>query len=301
VTCKQKIAILALFFTCVIPVANAQELEPRAYANLPVGANAFAAVYGYASGNILTDPSKPIKGAKLRSHNLGLGYVRTFGLLKRLARMQVSIPLIFLAGKGTLNGRDTSIARSGFGDARIRLGINLIGSPALDRKHFSIYNQNTILGVSLVTSVPTGLYYKEKIFNLGSHRWAFKPEIGISRRFKHVYAEAYAGVWFYTKNKRYLVDKIQEQEPVLTMQAHLCYYFKNQMWLGVNGNWFNGGMTKVNGVASGNLEDNWRVGGTWSFPVARAHSLKLQVHVGAFTNTGYDYNIISLAYQYLFF
>ncbi|MFL9484558.1 transporter [Chitinophagaceae bacterium LWZ2-11] len=287
--------------TFVIFRAMSQELEPRAYANLPKGTNAIAAVYSYSFGNVLTDPSLPIKDADLRTHNIGLGYVRTFGLANKIARVQLSLPVTFLAGKATVNNTDTELVRTGLGDARLRFGINLSGSPALDKKDFRKYKQQTIVGLSLVISIPTGLYYKDKLINLGSHRWAFKPEIGVSRRFKHFFAEAYTGVWFYTENTNFLSVKTQKQEPVLSTQAHVSYYFKNEMWVGVDGNWFTGGKTIVNNVELNNLENNWRVGAVWSFPIAKQQSLKLQFHVGAFTNTGYHYSVLSLAYQYVFF
>jgi hypothetical protein len=73
------------------------------------------------------------------------------------------------------------------------------------------------------------------------------------------------------------------------------------MWIGVNGNWFNGGETLVDNVSSGDLKDNYRIGATWSLPFAKRHSVKFQFHVGAFTSTGYDYNIFSIGYQYIFF
>jgi len=293
---------LLLIILCVASfAAAAQDLEPRAYTNVPTGTNVAAFVYAFSHGDVLTDPSLPIKDFKVSAHNIGLGYVHTFALANKLARVQVTAPLIFMSGKLQINGVDTSGVRNGFGDTRLRFGINILGSPALDRKEFRQYQQKFILGTSLVVSVPSGLYYKDKRINLGSHRWAIKPEIGVSKRFKHVYAEAYTGVWFYTENKEYLVDKTLKQEPVVSLQLHASYYFKNQMWIGFNGNWFNGGSTLVDDVPTGDLKDNYRIGATWSVPFAKKHSLKLQFHVGAFTNTGYDYNIISLGYQYMFF
>ena len=297
-------SIVKLYFVPLMVLLSlnlkSQDLEPRAYANVPKGTNVAAIVYAYSSGNILSDPSKPITGAKLTSNNIGLGYVHTFGLAGKLARIQVIAPIVFLSGKAKINGIDTAAARSGFGDARLRFGINLLGSPALERKDFRDYKQGTIVGVSLVASIPTGLYHKNKLVNLGSNRWAIKPEIGVSRRFKRVYAEAYAGVWFYTKNTEYLTSKTLDQEPVFTFQGHISYYFKNNMWVGFNGNWFNGGATIVDNSPAGDLKDNWRIGAIWSIPIARQHSVKLQGHIGAFTSTGYDYNVVSVGYNYIF-
>jgi len=296
----QKLLLTGFICFCSF-VIHAQDLEPRVYANLPKDMNAVAAVYALARGNVVTDPALPIKDFTITSHNLGLAYVRTFGLAGKLTRIQVSIPFVAMSGQLKINGQDTSAARNGFGDMRIRFGMNLLGSPALDKKDFRNYEQKTIVGASIVLSVPTGLYLSDKRINIGTHRWAIKPEVGISRRFKRIYAEFYTGVWFYTENKEYLVDKILKQDPVYSFQAHVNYYFKNRMWVGVNGNWFNGGETTVDDVSSGDLKDNWRIGATWSVPFGTKHSLKLQVHTGAFTKSGLDYNIISLGYQYIFF
>ena len=292
----------SLIYFCFISLAvYAQDLEPRSYANLPKDLNAINVLYSLAQGNVIADPSLPIKDFTITTHSVGAAYVRTFSLANKLARVQVVVPFLHMSGNLKLNGVDTTGIRSGFGDARFRFGINLIGSPALNKKDFRNFQQKTIVGVSVVVSVPTGLYYDDKRINIGSHRWAVKPEIGISRRFKRVYAEAYAGCWFYTNNSEFLVNKTLEQQPVLSFQAHACYYFKNKMWVGVDGNWFNGGKTIVDEVASGDLKDNYRVGVTWSVPLSAKHSLKLQFHTGAFTKSGYDYNAASLGYQFVFF
>jgi hypothetical protein len=275
-------------------------LDPRAYAALPKNLNTIAVGYGLQRGNVLTDPSLPISDFKVTLQSLTGVYLHTFAVANKLARVQVSVPFIQLFGKLQINGHDTSGSRNGFGDARIRLGINLTGTPALGRKEFSGYTQKTIVGVSLVTVMPTGLYHPDKRINTGSNRLAFKPEVGISKRFKRVYAEAYAGVWFYSDNNKYLVNKTLHQEPVFSVQGHASYYFKNLMWVSINGNWFNGGKTSIDDTPQGDLFDNWRVGATWSVPIAKGQSLKFQFHVGAFTASGYDYNAVSLVYQHIF-
>jgi len=275
-------------------------LEPRAYAALPKNLNTIAVGYGFSRGNVLIDPALPVSNFKVSLQSLTGVYLHTFAFAGRLARVQVNIPFIQIFGKLQINGHDTSGSRNGFGDARIRLGINLTGTPALGRKEFTQYTQKTILGVSLVTVVPTGLYHSEKRINTGSNRWAFKPEVGISKRFKRVYAEAYAGVWFYSDNEKYLASKTLHQQPVFSAQSHASYYFKNLMWVSINATWFNGGKTLVDDTPQGDLFDNWRVGATWSVPIAKGQSLKLQFHVGAFTSHGYDYNAVSLIYQRIF-
>ena len=269
-----------------------QDLEPRAYANLPKGTNVLALGYGYNKGNLLLDASLPIKDFELNTHIFAVNYIRSFSLAKKLARVQVTVPL---------NGEEVTGSRSGFGDMRIRFGVNLTGSPALDRKEFRQYQQKAIFGVSLVTSVPTGRYYNDKQINIGTNRWGFKPEIGISKRFTKVYAEAYVGTWFYTNNNDYLVGNELKQKPTLSFQAHASYYFKNQMWVGINTNWYKVGDVAINDVYSDETQKDWRLGATFSVPIAKTHSLRLQYHTGIYANLGLNYDSLTLAYQYIFF
>jgi hypothetical protein len=51
---------------------------------------------------------------KIAGHNLCRGYVRIFGLANKLARVQLTIPYVGLAGKVQLNGRDTTFTKAGY-------------------------------------------------------------------------------------------------------------------------------------------------------------------------------------------
>jgi hypothetical protein len=277
-----------------------QDLEPRVYANVPKKLNVAAIGYAFMDGNVLTEPSLPISDFTIQSHNLAATYVRTFGLSKKLARIQVALPFTFMDGSANVNGQNITGSRTGFGDMKVRFGVNLLGSPALDKSEFRKFEQKTILGVSLVTSIPTGKYYEDKRVNIGTNRWGFKPEVGISQRFSHFYAEVYGGIWFYTDNNDFLGKKM-EQKPTGSLQAHASYYFKNSMWLGFNTTWFFGGQTIIDGVGEASEMDNWRVGGTFSTPIAKGQSLRFQYHVGAYTNNGLNYYALTAAYQYSFF
>lgn len=293
--------LVVVFFLFSISIFS-QDLEPRVYANVAKDLNVVALGYGFMDGNVLTDPSLPIKDFTIQSHNIVAGYIRTFGLYNKLARVQVSLPYTFMDGSQVRNnGEVLTGSRSGLADTKVRFGINLLGSPALDKKDFRNFQQKTILGVSLVTSIPTGKYYDDKKINIGTNRWAFKPEIGVSKRFAHFYAEAYGGIWFYTNNNDYLNGKKLEQKPTYSLQGHASYYFKNNMWVGFNTNWFFGGKTVIDGVSDDSEIDNWRVGGTFSAPVAKGQSIKLQYHVGAYTNNGLNYYALTASYQYSFF
>ena len=59
----------------------------------------------------------------------------------------------------------------------------LLGAPALTAAEFKDYRQDLILGASLRIIAPLGQYDGDKLVNIGTNRWSFKPEIGCSKAF----------------------------------------------------------------------------------------------------------------------
>ncbi len=57
----------------------------------------------------------------------------------------------------------------------------LLRAPALSVKEFADYRQDLIVGASLQVTAPLGQYDNSKMLNLGTNRWSFKPELGISK------------------------------------------------------------------------------------------------------------------------
>ena len=58
--------------------------------------------------------------------------------------------------------------------------------------------------------------------NLGYNRWAFKPEVGLSRTFDRWTLEGYLGAWFFTTNDEHYPGKARKsQDPVLSLQGHV--------------------------------------------------------------------------------
>ena len=66
------------------------------------------------------------------------------------------------------------------------------------------------MGVSLKVLAPTGQYDPTKLVNWGTNRWAFKPELGYSRRWGNWILDSYGGAWFYTTNPRLLFATIPQ-------------------------------------------------------------------------------------------
>lgn len=295
---------LLSFYTMLLIVnrLSAQEMEPRSYAVVPKGLHALALSFTYSSGNVITEGSSPVQDLDVNNKVFNIGYVQTFSFFKKLARVSVSLPYGFLDGTAKFQGADTSASRNGFYDGRIKFGVNLFGSPVMTPKDFQKFQEHTVLGVSIVISVPVGQYFPTKLINLGSNRWGFKPEIGLSHREGRLFYEIYSGVWMYTANESYFHGHIQTENVLFSTQAHVDYTFKHGKYLALNGGFGGGGQTYINGLPQGDEEQNWRLGGTFSMPVFDKHqSVKAMINTGVATRAGQNFTAFTLVYQYNWF
>lgn len=277
-------------------------MEPRSYAVVPKGLHAMALSFTYSQGNVVIEGNSPLRDLDVTNKIFGLGYVQTFGFLNKLARVAVIVPYGFLDGTAKFMGIDTSGTRTGFYDGRIKFGVNLFGSPVQSPQEFVKFEEHTVFGASLVISVPIGQYYPSKLINLGSNRWGFKPEIGVSHREGRLYYEIYAGVWMYTTNTNFFKSYTQAQQPLLSCQAHIDYTFKKGRYVALNGGFAAGGETSINELEQNNEQQNWRIGGTFSTPIFNKHqSVKIMINTGLATKAGQNFTAITLIYQYAWF
>jgi len=279
----------------------AQDLNPWVYGNLPIKMNAVALNYTFFSGNVLGDPGAPIQDFQINTNIVAAGFLRTFSFFGKLGRAQLIIPFSFMSGSLKFHGKDTSGSRTGFNDINLRLGVNIFGSPPLEIQDFRKFRQERILGASLVITFPVGQYYPEKLVNIGSNRWGFRPEIGISMRIGQFYWETYAGVRFSTKNSEYLVNKTLSQSPLYGMQMHLNHTFKNFMRIALSMAYINGGQTSVNDIKNDDYIRHLRSGVTFGMSFTPFHSLSLQLNTSLFTNVTLDYKSVNLTYNYTWF
>ena len=280
---------------------HGQSLGPRAYSPNPTGANFAIANYGYQTGSVLLDPSIPIENVDAKINNAALGYVRTFGLFGRSASAALVVPYVWGSLEGDVAEERRKITRSGFGDLQTRFAVNLLGGPARTPKEFAAAPPATTLGFSLVTVAPTGEYLPDKLINISAHRWAFKPEIGVSHPAGRWTFEAYAGAWFFTTNDDFFGGKVRTQDPIVAFQAHVSYQFLPRLWLAASGTYYTGGQSTIDGVKSVDLEKNSRVSLTASVPIAQRQSLKFFFARGATTSIGADFTTYSVTYQILWF
>jgi hypothetical protein len=285
---------------------RAQDLAPRAYVVTPVGWNAATLGYNYNDGELLFEGAVPITGATGKLNVPSLAYYRAFGLFGRSANVLAAAAYGAGHFEGQVLGEQQSIHRSGLFDSALRVSVNLVGGPAMSAEQMRQSHAKTLLGVSLKVVAPTGQYDPTKLINLGANRWSFKPELGVSRRFGHWVLDAYGSVWFFTRNPEFFSHnefvpgtQAQSQNPIGAVETHLSYDVRPRLWASLDGNFWYGGRTSLNGVENpSTLQQNSRIGVTASFPLTRHQSAKVSYARGAYIRFGGDYRIFSVAWQY---
>ena len=292
-------AAAALLFAAA--VASAQQLEPRAYAPSPVDMNIVGMPLLYQFGNVVTDPSLPIQNVDAKVGAAALFYSRTFSFLGRSASALVTIPWVWAKVSGDVGEDRRSVSRSGQGDLQLRVASNILGGPALTPQEFAHAASRTTLGASLSVVAPAGQYDPTKLINIGSNRWAFKPELGFVQPVGNWSFEAYAGVWLFTANPDFVRGNRLSQDPIAAFQAHVVYTFQPGLWLSVDGTWYSGGETDLNGALRTERQDNTRIGATLAVPLGRNQLLKAAVAKGASVRIGQDFTTIGVTYQYHWF
>lgn len=276
----------------------AQELEPRMLTNVPVGTNFVGVGYAYSSGNILLDASIPIDDLDAKLHTALTAYVHAFDFFGKSAKVDVIVPWAQGFWDGYYEGTDTSTSRMGLGDPRFRLSVNLIGAPALSAKEYASYQQKTIVGVSLQIIDPIGTYYSDKLINLGSNRWTFKPQIGVSHKANKWYYEGYVGVWIYGDNANFNNGNRLKQKPIVTTKVHVIHSFGKGIWAALDLGYAYGGKTTLNDVQRDDQISTVRTGLTVAAALHPQHSIKMAVYSGKRIKYGPDFNAVALIYQF---
>jgi hypothetical protein len=284
----------ALAAACV----HGQQLEPRAYSNVPVGINFAVAGLSHSSGDVLPDPSVPARDAAAKVNGLFAAYSRALDLWGKSGLVTVAAPWATGTVSGVLEGQPASVERAGFGDPSLKLSMNFLGAPALSLKEFASYRQETIVGGSLQVTAPLGSYDPARIVNVGTNRWTLKPELGISRALGRWVLEGALAVSLFTDNREYQVNRTRAQEPLYSAQAHLVYNFRPGMWGAINYTFYAGGRSSVDGVARDDRIQSSRWGLTLTFPLDPRNSVKVYASTGVLARAGTDFDMAGIAFQH---
>ncbi len=290
--------VLFAVLLLVVGVASAQDIEPRQYANAPIGFNFLAAGPVATNVGFPLDPAIPVTDAKIYTYGGVLAYVKVIRLGGQSAKLSMVAPYIWLDGSALYEGVPVSRQVNGLTDMKIRLAANILGAPAMDLKEFRNYKQDLVVGTSLTVTCPTGQYDPERLVNIGANRWAFKAELGASQVVGKWILELSATAEVFTDNPDFFIGRTREQDPVFAGKGHAIRNFGKGRWASVDLTYYTGGSTTIDGVFRNDLQQNWRTGATLSSPVALRHSLRLNVSGGVYARTGNNYNQVALTWQY---
>jgi hypothetical protein len=301
-----KLVLWTAITLCRLPSLCAQDLSPRAYVITPVHSNAVILTWSFYDGTILFNGTAPITGATGTYNLLIFSYYHSFSFFGRSANATGSLPYAVGNFQGTVMGAGTQLYRSGLGDSAFRFSVNLKGGPAMPARQFVKWQQKMLLGVSLKVVAPTGQYDPTKLINWGANRWGFKPEVGYSERWGHWVLDGYAGAWLFTKNPEFFSHNAffpgtqsQSQKPIGAFEGHFSYDVKPHLWFSLDGNYWFGGKTSLNGVENPlTQEKSSRIGATASIPLSKRQSLKFSYNNGDYIRYGGNYQSVSVAWQY---
>ncbi len=279
---------------------RAQDLSPRAYVITPQHSNAVIITYSFYSGGVQFDGALPITDSTAKINVPIFTYYHSLNFFGRSANVTAILPYGVGHLQGALEGVSRELYRSGLLDSVFRFSVNLHGGPAMAAQEMRQWHQKLLIGASLRVVAPTGQYDPTKLINYGANRWAFKPEIGVSRRWGHWLLDAYGGIWFFTTNHEYFPGQVTQTESLIgSFEGHISYDVKPRLWVSFDANFWTGGTTTLNGVENSlTHQKNSRIGGTVSLPVTKHQALKVSYNKGAYIRFGGNYDNLSVGWQY---
>jgi hypothetical protein len=299
--CLSRLAMSALLVAFLFSSrAYAQDLTPRAYWPAPNGTKIFVLGYSYQTGDIVTDPSLPLIGVDSKIDSLVVAYLQTISLFGRTSNFQIELPYVEGKTTGTYLNEPARSDVSGFGDLAATLSINLVGAATMNLEGFRelVQNPRPILGASLKVVAPTGEYDADKLINIGTNRWAIRAKLGYIHPLSQKWImELTVGAWFFEDNDEFL-GVTREQKPITALNVSFIRSFQPTFWVSLDLNYYLGGRTTIGGTKSANFQRNSRVGFTIVHSIKGRHAIKGSFSNGVITESGGDYQIISISYIY---
>jgi hypothetical protein len=227
-----------------------------------------------------------------------LAYLRTVDWWGDSGTVQLVMPFATLAGTASFLGQPVSRDVGGLLDPSVRASINFYGAPALTLKEFAGYVQDLVIGGSLDVTMPLGQYDDARAVNLGTNRWSFKPEVGMSKTFGRWSVEGAVAVTLYGRNDSFFGGHSLQKAPLGALQTNVTRTFDGGIWAALGATHYLGGHTTLDGRARDDALRNTRVGATLSIPIDRANTIKLNASSGIGVRTGTDFDTVGFVWVY---
>jgi len=294
--------LFAVAFLLFAGGLGAQDLEPRAYTVSPLGLNFVFLGYNRSTGDLVFDAAVPITDASADINAGIIGYYRSLDFFGRNANARVIVPYAWGNARGSIGEQTREVYRSGLADLKAQFAVNLYGAQAMPRREWAAFRPGTNLWASLTFLAPTGQYSPDKLINVGSNRWVFKPEVAATQALGKWTGEIYLGVLFFTDNSSFYPGTVNRaQAPMGAYQGHVIYNFRRNLWVSVDGTYYHGGHTTIDGVSKDDYQRASRVGATASWIVTPSHSVKFQYASVKTIRIGGKFDAYTFGYAFSWF
>jgi len=256
------------------PQETFAQVPPRFYWKTLSDANAVPLIFQSLSGNSNPfDPSHLVEpGGNVDATLIMAGYARTFTLWNRSAMAAVLVPMGRISGQVTAAGKVVNQSASGFGDPMAEFDLNVLGPPAQkDLPALLRYKPGFSVDILGDLAFPIGEYQSTQPLNLGQHRWYGRVgapiiwQLGPWVPGRRTTLEFLPCVWLFGTNNNYL-GQTKKTDPVVQIEGHLTRDLTEHFWAALDGFWYNGGRTSINGV-SGSKVNSFSVGFTAGYQI----------------------------------
>ncbi|TWU30827.1 transporter [Novipirellula artificiosorum] len=268
-----RLVAVCFFVAFLTLTCRAQELQPRRWSHLPIDTNFLGGGYVFTRADIAFDPVLLLDDVESELSTIPLKYIRTFELLGKSARVDLAQAYQDGQWSGLIDGVPIRTTRHGWSDTLLRFAVNLIGTPPLAGKEFGEYRASSmsesILGVALEVQLPTGQYFNDKLINLGTNRFTFRPQLGVVHQEGPWSVEMTVSSWFYTDNEEFFNGNQLKQDPLHTVQGIIDYTFQPGLWVGTGFAYGAGGKSTVNGIQKDDPRDSLIWGLALGYPISK--------------------------------
>ena len=258
----------------LFPQQTLAQVPARFYWKSLSGANGVPLIFESLSGN--TNPFDPAHtvtpGANVDATLALAGYARTFSLSDHAAVAAILLPMGRISGDVTVAGRTFNQSTNGFGDPMLEFDINIIGPPP-QKNIPDVLRYEPGFSVDLLAdlALPIGEYDNKRPLNIGQNRWKGRLGMPIIWQLgpwvpgRRTTLEFLPAVWLFGDNTDY-VGQTLKTDPLFQLDGHLTRDLTEHFWGSLDGAWYYGGKSSINGVAGKEL-NNYGVGLTLGYQI----------------------------------
>ena len=263
------------FMAAFSPSPALAQLPARFYLKSLSGASAVPLIVESISGN--TNPFDPAHnvttGANFDATMALAGYALAFPLFDRAAMAALILPMGRISGDVTVGTTTVKQTARGFGDPMLEFDINLLGPPAQKNIPDVLrYEPGFSLDLLVDLALPVGEYDSDQSLNIGQNRWYGRVGMPVVWQLgqwvpgRRTTLELLPSVWFYGDNTDFQ-GKTLETDPSFQLDAHLTRDLTEHFWGSIDGVYYKGGKSSIDGTSSGSSLNNLGVGLTLGYQI----------------------------------